>query len=75
MGFWGVLGGVGGCELAILLCSVDELFPRRAADSIPVEEGRGDPDDLLASSPRGLGSGIENDTVSSTLSFYFTNLS
>ena len=63
---------MGGCELAILLCSVDELFPRRAADSIPVEEGRGDPDDLLASSPRGLGSGIENDT--STLSFYFTNL-
>jgi hypothetical protein len=44
------------------------LFPRRAAESIPVEEGRGDPEDLLASSPRGLDSGIENDTVSSTLS-------
>ena len=54
--------------MAILLCSVDELFPRRAAESIPVEEGRGDPEDLLASSPRGLDSGIENDTVSSTLS-------
>ena len=52
----------------MLLCSVDELFPKRAAESIPVEEGRGDPDDLLASSPRGLESEIENNTVSLTWS-------
>ena len=58
----GVLGGVGGCELG-LLWGVDELVPKRAAESIPVEAGMGEAD-LLLSSPGGpFESAIENDTV------------
>ena len=56
----GVLGGVGGCELALL--GVVELLPSRAAESIPVEEGIGEAS-LLGSSTGGLDSAIENDSV------------